>query len=120
MSIGSPRERKCAVHHRLQAPCAVEAIEPVFTEALDHGVLFRLGAGFHHRADDLQMPIEDVFELHAYLAATAQNPDLHQSATVSKRGNVACEVGFADEVDDHIDPRPSVLSAMTWAKSWVL
>jgi len=78
----------------------------MFAKALDHRVLLRLGARLHHRADDLQVPVEDVLQLHVDLAAATKNADLHQAATVGQLGDVAREVGRANEVDYHVDAAP--------------
>jgi hypothetical protein len=38
----------------------------MFAEASDHRMLFGLCTGLHHRADDLQVAVKDVFQLETY------------------------------------------------------
>ena len=106
MGIGCPRQREGAVQHRLQAAATLETVEPVFPEAPDHRVLLRLAAGFHHRADDPQVTVENVLQFHRHLPAAAQYPDLDQPSAVGQRLEIAGEIRLADEIDDHIHTPP--------------
>ncbi len=95
--------RRWASAARDQAFCAFEAFQPMFAESPDYLVFLVLGARFHDRADDLQVPVEEIFQLQRHVAASAQDTDLDKPPALGQRRDVACEIGFADEVDDHID-----------------
>jgi len=55
-----------SINHWLETASTLKAIEPMFAEASDHRMLFGLCTGLHHRADDLQVAVKDVFQLETY------------------------------------------------------